>query len=365
VKSSIEEIRQLCSDNDIVFLQETWLASDELSLLSNIHIDFYSKGTSAIDVTSGTLTGRPHGGVAILWRKTLLGVNVIDLHDARLIGISVTCGNKQIALLNVYLPVDSSQNMDNFMFYLSKIGDFIDSHPTPYVAVIGDFNTNLLQNSHSVFRSHLLQYCQENNLLVVDQRLCSNDTFTFFSEAHHSVSWLDHIVTNLNMVSFFSNITVDYGYISSDHFPLCAELNVPVSKIESEQCDSHSRECNIRWDKLSEHDLSIYKNASDESLKNIKLPLPLLLCDDDQCTDERHLQQINSFYKDIIESLRESGDILAQMGDKHRNSEIPGWNDYCKQLHTEAREAFLNWVSVGKPRAGPIHHFMQKNSRSV
>ena len=56
---------------DIVFLQETLLFTHELSILSTLHPQFEGMGVSAIDSSSGIITGRPYGGVAILIRKKL------------------------------------------------------------------------------------------------------------------------------------------------------------------------------------------------------------------------------------------------------------------------------------------------------
>ena len=71
LKSSVPYISTLCDNNDIVFLQETWLAVDELVLLKQIHPDFtgYQYGVSAMDMSDGILKGRPHGGLGILYRK--------------------------------------------------------------------------------------------------------------------------------------------------------------------------------------------------------------------------------------------------------------------------------------------------------
>ena len=46
VKNCIPELQKLCDINDIVFLQEHWLLPDELHLLNNIHLDFFSCGLS-------------------------------------------------------------------------------------------------------------------------------------------------------------------------------------------------------------------------------------------------------------------------------------------------------------------------------
>ncbi|KOB52230.1 reverse transcriptase, partial [Operophtera brumata] len=71
MKTSVNEIRKLCDTADIVCLQETWLLPHDISYLGEIHEDFGYAGTSAVDVSSDVLQGRPFGGVAILWRKAL------------------------------------------------------------------------------------------------------------------------------------------------------------------------------------------------------------------------------------------------------------------------------------------------------
>ena len=42
LKSSIDNVRQLCDMHDISFLHETWLSNDDLSLLKCLHADFYA-----------------------------------------------------------------------------------------------------------------------------------------------------------------------------------------------------------------------------------------------------------------------------------------------------------------------------------
>ena len=66
VKRSLPEVQRLCDNHDMVVLQEHWLLPDELSLLSNIHTDFFAVGSSAVDVCDRLLVGRPYGGTATL-----------------------------------------------------------------------------------------------------------------------------------------------------------------------------------------------------------------------------------------------------------------------------------------------------------
>ncbi len=37
-----------------------------------------------------------------------------------------------------------------------------------------------------------------------------------------------------------------------------------------------------------------------------------------------------------------------------KGKQIPGWNDYCKEAHSLARDSFLYWRSNGSPRTGPL-----------
>ena len=71
LKNSISELQVICEDNDIVLLQETWLAKFELQMLHEVHEGFFGLGVSSFDSTVGLLSGRPFGGLAILWKRAL------------------------------------------------------------------------------------------------------------------------------------------------------------------------------------------------------------------------------------------------------------------------------------------------------
>lgn len=70
VKRSIDHIRELCRDIDIIALQETWLLPDDVSYLCSIDGDFSTTGKSGMNTAEGKVRGRPYGGVALLWRMT-------------------------------------------------------------------------------------------------------------------------------------------------------------------------------------------------------------------------------------------------------------------------------------------------------
>ena len=194
-----------------MFLQETWLAPDELPLLSSLHTDFFATGSSAIDPTDGLLKGRPHGGLAILWRKTLDNCKIIDNDDCRSITIEISNGTSSILLMNIYMPVAHTDNIDDYIYYLSKFKSVTSESSSSYVAMFGDLNTNIRMDSAAkcIFTDHLYELCQAENYVISDHELCDKDSFTFFSASHNTVSWIDHLISNESLHNIIEDITIN------------------------------------------------------------------------------------------------------------------------------------------------------------
>ena len=97
----------MCIEHNIIFLQETWLSNDELSILKCLHADFYADGVSAMDNTSGILIGRPFGGIGILWRKSIGACIQVHKYNTRVMGIEFDNGNRKLLAVNIYVrPAD-------------------------------------------------------------------------------------------------------------------------------------------------------------------------------------------------------------------------------------------------------------------
>ena len=71
----------------------------------------------------------------------------------------------------------------------------------------------------------------------------------------------------------------------------------------------------------------------------------------------------NPLYDEISQSLRKSSlNTIPTCGTKHsRNYVIPGWNDYVKDQHQDARNSYVLWRNSGKPRQGPIADTMRRS----
>lgn len=366
LKSSIPDINALASDNDILFLQETWLYRDELNLLNSVHADFDGFGISAIDDSNGPISGRPFGGLGIIWRKSL--GNCIKIHnyeDPRMLGIEVTSESVTCLFINVYMPYQSDANYESYMNCLGKVAALIEESETTKIAVIGDFNAA----TDTVFYRELLRWCETFGMSISDMEFLGKDsgTFTYVSEAHQTTSWLDHILCSSDMHKMIMDVSVSEPLPTSDHLPLTIHFDVQFLSINQSNhsmsnspCKADEPKCN--WQKASDNDIQRYCEMTKHHLGFIDIPVTTLTCQDIHCNVAAHKQDIDTFYNDICHALLRCGDCCIGKS-KSRQSDIkiiPGWNDQVKDLHSEARDAYILWRDLGKPRSGPACQLMRR-----
>ncbi len=314
-----------------------------------------------MDSSSGVLRGRPHGGIAILWKKSLNGFSVTDVGNARVMKMQFETTNQSVTLFNVYMPVDDRENVDVFLEIMTYISSAVVEMEVPYVAMIGDFNANMSPSANTLFGNELSRFCNDEQLKISDVALCDKDSFTFYSEAHKSISWLDHCVCNASLHCSIKSITILYDYVTSDHLPLHIEFDISKPSISTfSETVGHSG-FNVRWNKLSSDELTYYATQTDANLDAVKLCHNLILCDNPDCKDVSHIASLERMYESIISALSTAATSLkAQVNDKKHVKYVPGWNDMCRELHANARSAFLVWVRNGRPRAGLVMQNMQR-----
>ena len=356
IKGIVQRTRQ----HDFVLLQETWLSRPELPMLSQINSSFTGYGLSSMDEESQILSGRPFGGIAILWRKCFNAYCSIKLYDCdRIIGIEFVYDSFKALFLCVYLPYDCAENFDDYMFYLSQLLQIIEDFYSPYVYICGDFNANVL--SHSRFGDELRRLCSDTLLCLSDTLPLPSDTFTFISSSHDTVSWLDHVLSTTSGHSLFTNISVKSDFITSDHLPLCFSISIDNMHVPIILADSTSRDSLIsyNWYGASDVNLSNYNSCTRAELAKIKLPFDALQCENVDCTS--HRKDIDLFYYNIINTLINCTKRCIPVLKLHENNYIAGWNEHVSYYYNISRIEFKWWVSNNRPRQGSIYHAMRSS----
>ena len=144
VKNKLPIIRDLCNQTDILFLQETWLLPHDLGILNSVHPSFVSYSTSAVNVDDGILTGRPFGGLSILWNKcSSMRIKVVNFDDVRMSGIILELNGSPYLCINVYLPYYCAENIDEYYMYMGKLSSIVEECDASGIIVLGDFNADV------------------------------------------------------------------------------------------------------------------------------------------------------------------------------------------------------------------------------
>ncbi|CAH4002158.1 unnamed protein product [Pieris brassicae] len=196
LKRSMDCIRLLSTQVDIIALQETWLLPTEVPDLGLVNIDFSYFGKSAMDISSGLLHGRPYGGVGLLWKNdSFQSVSVIPCVSERIVAIKVSVAERSMLFFNVYRPTNEIDNLCELVECLSEISAIVENENIESIYVLGDFNAHPGQ----LFGNELLSFCAEQNWLCADiERLgIDSKSYTYTSDAHGTCSWLDHCLTTM------------------------------------------------------------------------------------------------------------------------------------------------------------------------
>ena len=328
-----------------------------MCLLSNSNVDYIGNGISSIDDANRINTGRPFGGVGIMWRKHLNTYCTFKEYACdRIVGLEINCNSFSLLILCIYLPFDSSENYDDYMFYLAKMLQIVEEFGSPYVYICGDFNANLLQSSR--FGKELKQVCRDNSFSISDELLLPADTFTFVSSSHGSTSWLDHVLSTTSGHALVESVHVKTDFVSSDHLPLCFDISIDKEIIctSTSVCSTNDESPSFNWKDLTDNDLLNYSICTKKDLSRIRIPLDALQCNDMSCGT--HQKDIDHFYYDIVNTVYGCIRKCIPMK-KHNEHSIVGWNEEVKQYHTIARSEFKFWKQNNMPRSGPVFHDMR------
>lgn len=285
VKTSVHEIKMLCDQADIVCLQETWLLPYEISFLGEIHDEFGFTGSSAVDLSSGILRGRPYGGVAILWRKSLFpAVSVVQSDSDRIVAIRVSTSERSFVVCSIYMPTDSADNFPVFTKCLGSLSALVESSEVECVYLLGDFNAHYPET----FGKEMLSFCDEQSWVCADYKHLGidSDTFTFISEAHNCRRWLDHCLVTASADDTITDVRVDYGVYSSDHFPLIVTCKLSV--IRPKASCSKNIDNSVRWGNRSSEQIKEYKQICHNKLRDIDFPSEFNSCADHMCESREH-----------------------------------------------------------------------------
>ena len=79
------------------------------------------------------------------------------------------------------------------------------------------------------------------------------------------------------------------------------------------------------------------------------------------CSCNEHQMQLDVYFDSICNALYHTSKQTIPTSKMKCSSEyiVPGFNDYLKELHTNARNSYLTWKQMGKPRGDDTDMYMR------
>ena len=249
------------------------------------------------------------------------------------------------------MPYQCDDNFELFMECVGKLSALIEESPTSNVAILGDLNAGI----DTQFDTELQELCSNLDLVVSDCDFYGRTSgmFTHVSNAHGSTSWLDHVICSRDMQAKLQSVSILDMLPSSDHVPLAAVFDFITSPVFIDTSTCPSNKVNFNWAKATDKDLLDYKYLTSIYCNEIQV-VDVVKCHDVSCKSHEHIKQIDLLYSQLCSVLKHASDdsIPVCKIQTHHDYIVPGFNEFAKQLHSEAREDYLLWKASGKPRAG-------------
>ena len=231
---------------------------------------FHGFEISPTDFSAGFVRGRPFGGVAILCRDSVFCKSHIIYTDNTW-SVALQCFNNwndKFTVINVYMPCDSYENVDNYSECLGYLSALISDIEGKYV-IVGDFNCD--SRSTSPCSSLLVGFCTDEKLDLADKCL-PDSSFTYVSDVWHTSSWIDHCLVSQSARSLVNNFAIIHSTSSSDHFPLTFDVLFDLVDstpfIDQPICKKLTK---VRFNELSEAMLKNYTDTVCKYVSAIKL----------------------------------------------------------------------------------------------
>ena len=351
-------IRNLLSKVSILFLQEIWLSDGQIQELGDIDSNFLYTGISGFDNTD-VLSGRPFGGVAILWRSDLsVTVSVLATNSKRVCAVRMDSDVYKMLFINVYMPYEGDDCTTNdFADQLINIENICNNNSECHVIVGGDFNVDFARDRlHTVL---LNNFCDTIGLNPVIRHNNYNVDYSYnFGLCRFSI--LDHFLLS---GSIYDNSVISISVMhdadnASDHDPIVLHLSLELKYIGF---SARAHVQRVSWVKATDSDLYNYRCALSNLLSCLKLPVDALLCSDLDCRDVSHFQALDVYAKDITEAcLIAAENSIPHTCNRQSSGRLPGWSEHVQPLRDKSLFWHNLWLDCGRPKTGAVADSMRR-----
>jgi hypothetical protein len=175
---------------DIWCLQEHWLYPSTICKFNNISNLYDYKAICDITDEEVIVSGRPKGGLALMWKKSLSNsVTFIgSSFNNRVMAVRIVCKEFDICLCTVYLPcfeqtVEYSVALMECISYIDHVYEsLMNDQSCVELCVLGDFNVDLNKSVGNLYVSGIRDLIADYDMILATEALARNGGCTYYNE---------------------------------------------------------------------------------------------------------------------------------------------------------------------------------------
>ncbi|CAG2212379.1 unnamed protein product [Mytilus edulis] len=329
---------ELLDKHDIVLIQEHWLFNYEKELLKQHHSDFitFSRQIDDNEPLSPISRPRGHGGIAILYRKSMSTMfSQLPDGDNRIQAIEISITKDPICLINVYLP---SRGTDKghvaFRAALDILKELLLKYQrTHSIIIAGDFNASFHRQYKYTQDELFINFCKDNQIVVT-----SNCPIDHTYHQGDSKSQIDFILTKPRekddeSTEYMQMKILREGHNTSDHYPVSAEFSVRIQTTQKQ----HSGDIvtKINWEEVDKANCeqNLKEELEDKTYLNMRTPYGI-----EQAT--------NQLISGLTNALNLS---YPRRKSKFSRKKKISWSPQLAKAVGVSKKAFYLWKKVGSP----------------
>ena len=226
-------------------------------------------------------------------------------------------------MINVYHPTDpeiinpEDFNDEELNEDFRAIDKIRTSEEFDELLIIGDRNADF--DRVNAYVNKVKKFDKERNLYYSWNKF--NIDYTHIHTDDISTAKLDHILWTAGLDDHVAENL-------SRHSPIWIKLNVQDVKINREQVSTSKK---VSWSKSTEMERLKYVEDLNQHLASLNIRFETLDCRDPKCSDEKHLDNLEIFTENLIQTINKSAnDNLNTVGGKKKTTKkkvYPGWKE--------------------------------------
>ena len=349
----------------ICAIQEHFQLESNLYRLNQAFKDFEVFALPAVKSNHQVHSGRPSGGVALLFDKKLCPLikQLTCPNSTRVQGIKLNLQQSSYLFINCYFPVDQrNDNNDGLLRTLQDIKYCMDQcDEACNVCILGDLNFEV--NRNTAFANLVKAFLLDNNLVTVwskfDCDFTQCQTRTVHGTERSYFSTLDHFCVKPNFLESCVEATplhiVDN---TSNHEPIFLKFKCTPSKVNNIS-HKNTQDPKPMCRRASQEDIIDYKYDLQQKLSEIIVG-DCLGCTNNHCVDANHREDIDMYAFDIMDSISVCVENNIPFSRPVTKPPVPGWSSYVTPFRDDAAFWFSVWKSAGKPENCVLHDIMKR-----